>query len=154
MNGIKFFLTIVLMVSAGFAYSKGKPKAKPIDIVVHRSPSCGCCEKWVEHLKQNNFKVEDIVSTDVQAVKDKYGVSKELASCHTALVNGYVIEGHVSSADIHKLLQKKPDVVGLTVPKMPSGTPGMEMGGRKDPYQVFTFDKKNQQQVFSDYQAK
>jgi len=89
----------------------------------------------------------------MQSIKNKYGVTQELASCHTALVNGYVVEGHVPTNDIRTLLKNKPEVVGITVPGMPSGTPGMEMGGKKDAYQVISFDKKNQQQVFNSYQA-
>lgn len=122
------------------------------DIVVYRSPSCGCCGKWLAHLEENQFNVKDIVTEDVQAIKEKYGVSKEMASCHTAIVNGYVIEGHVPASDIKKLLSQKPKVVGISVPGMPSGTPGMEMGGRKDPYQVVSFDKEKNFKVFSSYE--
>lgn len=149
----KYLFTIILLLSTGVAYAESKQTEKPIDIVVHRSPTCSCCGKWVEHLKQNNFNVKDIVSDEVQVVKDKYGVTQELASCHTAIVEGYVVEGHVPANDIKKLLKNKTDVIGLTVPGMPSGTPGMEMGGKKDAYQVISFDKKNQRQVFSNYKA-
>jgi hypothetical protein len=146
-------LTITLLISTGLAWAESKQTEKPLDIVVHRSPTCNCCGKWVEHLKQNNFNVEDIVSNDVQAIKNKYGVTQELASCHTAIINGYAIEGHVPAGDIKTLLKTKPDVIGITVPGMPSGTPGMEMGGRKDAYQVISFNKKNQHQVFNSYKA-
>jgi hypothetical protein len=150
---VKHFLAIALLVNASFVFAESKQAEESVDIVVHRSPTCSCCGKWVEHLKQNNFSVKDIVSDDVQAIKNKYGVTQELASCHTAIVKGYVIEGHVPANDIRTLLKNKPDVVGITVPGMPSGTPGMEMGGRKDAYQVISFDKKNQSQVFNSYQA-
>jgi hypothetical protein len=153
MKKVKYFLAIILLVDAGFAWAETAQAESKIDIVVNRSPTCSCCGKWIEHLKQNNFNVKDIVSDDVQALKDKYNVTQELASCHTALVNGYVVEGHVPAKDIRTLLKNKPDVVGITVPGMPSGTPGMEMGGRKDTYQVISFDKKNQHQVFNSYQA-
>ncbi len=122
-----------------------------IEITVHRSPTCGCCGKWIQHLKDNNFKVTDIVDDDMQAIKDKYGVSRQMQSCHTATVNGYVIEGHVPASDIKQLLKSKPVIAGLSVPGMPSGTPGMEMGGRKDPYQVISFDKENHYRVFSQH---
>ncbi len=125
-----------------------------IEITVHRSPTCGCCGKWIQHLKDNHFKVTDIVDDDIQAIKDKYGVSRQMQSCHTATVNGYVIEGHVPASDIKQLLKTKPAVAGLSVPGMPSGTPGMEMGGRKDPYQVISFDKENHYQVFSQHNDK
>ncbi|MEQ1484072.1 DUF411 domain-containing protein [Methyloglobulus sp.] len=153
MKKVKHFLAATLLLNAGFAWADVAQAEEKIDIVVNRSPTCSCCGKWVEHLKQNNFNVKDVVSDDVQAIKDKYGVTQELASCHTALVNGYVVEGHVPAKDIRTLLKNKPDVVGITVPGMPSGTPGMEMGGKKDAYQVISFDKKNQHQVFSNYQA-
>ena len=126
---------------------------KPVDIVVHRSPTCSCCGKWVEHLKQNNFNVKDIVTEDVQSVKDQYGVGKDLASCHTAIVEGYVVEGHVPANDIKTLIKNKPKIVGITVPGMPSGTPGMEMGGKKDAFDIISFDKKDQRQVFSSHKA-
>ena len=119
------------------------------DIVVYRSPSCGCCGKWVKHLKDNNFNVIDNVIHDVDSVKRKYGVPSELDSCHTAIVGDYVIEGHVPVEDIEKLLSLKADVLGIAVPGMPVGTPGMEMGDRKDAYKVIAFDKESRKQVFS-----
>lgn len=119
------------------------------DVVVYRSPSCGCCGKWVKHLKDNNFNVIDNVVHDVDSVKRKYGVPSELASCHTAIVGDYVIEGHVPVEDIEKLLSLKADVSGVAVPGMPVGTPGMEMGDRKDAYKVIAFDKEGRKQVFS-----
>ena len=140
-----------------YAEQSAKPAAavaESINIEVYRSPTCSCCGKWVEHLKENNFQVKDIVVDDVQAIKDKYGVAKEMASCHTAVVNGYVIEGHVPANDIRKLLKLKPRVVGIAVPAMPSGTPGMEMGGKKDAYDVMSFDKNKKYQVFTHYEGK
>ncbi|MDA1343501.1 MAG: DUF411 domain-containing protein [Proteobacteria bacterium] len=153
MKKVNHFLAITLLVNASLAWVEVALAEEKIDIVVNRSPACSCCGKWVEHLRQNNFNVKDVVSDDVQAIKNKYGVTKELASCHTAIVNGYAIEGHVPAGDIKTLLKKKSDIAGITVPGMPSGTPGMEMGGKKDAYQVISFDKKNQQQVFNSYKA-
>jgi len=128
---------------------------KAVEVTVHRSPSCNCCGKWIAHLEKNNFKVKDILSEKMQAVKDKYKVSKNMASCHTAIVNGYVIEGHVPASDIKALLTIKPNIVGLSVPGMPAGTPGMEMGRTKvDAYKVIGFDKNNVSQVFNHYDAK
>ena len=127
---------------------------KPVDIVVYRSPTCECCGKWIQHLKKNNFNVKDIVTDDVQAIKLKYGVSEAMASCHTAIVDGYVIEGHVPANDIMKLLKTKPKIVGIAVPGMPSGTPGMEMGDRKDAYNVMSFDKENHYDIFHSYEGK
>lgn len=125
---------------------------KPVDIVVYRSPTCGCCSKWLDHLKKHQFNVEDIVTDDMAAIKKKYGVPGNLSSCHTAIVEGYVIEGHVPAGDIKSLLKMKPKVTGLSVPGMPAGTPGMEMGGKKDPFQVVAFDKEGQTQIFNNYE--
>ncbi|MCD2449008.1 DUF411 domain-containing protein [Methylicorpusculum oleiharenae] len=122
------------------------------EILVYRSPTCSCCGKWLEHLKQNNFEVKDIVTEDMDQVKAKLGVPKQLASCHTAVIDGYVVEGHVPAADIEKMLKDKPRIAGISVPGMPMGTPGMEMGGRKDPYQVISFDKDNNQQIYNSYE--
>ncbi len=131
-----------------------KPVQQNPEITVYRSPTCSCCEKWVSHIKQNNFNVNDIVTDDMQSLKAKYAVNAEMASCHTALVNGYVVEGHVPAKDIQHMLTTKPSIVGIAVPGMPMGTPGMEMGDKKDAYQVLSFDDKNQSKVFSSYQAK
>ena len=79
---------------------KAENASKPIDMVVHRSPTCSCCGRWVEHMKQNNFNVQEIITEDVQAIKNKHGVTPELASCHTAIVDGYVVEGHVPAQDV------------------------------------------------------
>jgi hypothetical protein len=136
----------------------GKPVAKiqpqqnsAKEITVYRSATCMCCEKWVSHLKENHYKVNDNVIDDVQPIKNKYGVSAEMASCHTALIDDYVVEGHVPAADIEQLLKKKPNVVGISVPGMPTGTPGMEMGGKKDTFSVYSFDDKNQKAEFNQY---
>jgi hypothetical protein len=123
----------------------------PVDITVYRSPSCGCCGIWLEHLKKHNFRVTDIKTEDINHIKQQSGVTPGLASCHTALVEGYVIEGHVPAADIRKLLAEKPDTIGLSVPGMPQGTPGMEMSGSKQPFSVISFDKNGNQENFTDY---
>lgn len=153
MKVLTIFLAIALLVFNTGIRAETLSASKPVDIIVYRSPSCKCCGKWLEHLKKNNFNVKDIVTDDVQAIKNKYGVSEEMASCHTAIVDGYVIEGHVPANDIMKLLKTKPKIVGIAVPGMPSGTPGMEMGGRKDPYNVMSFDRENHYQVFNSYES-
>ncbi|MDD5579968.1 MAG: DUF411 domain-containing protein [Methylobacter sp.] len=152
MKILKFLAISLLIVNTG-VNAESINAAKPVDIVVYRSPTCGCCGKWLEHLKENNFNVKDIVTNDVDAVKNKYGVSKAMASCHTAIVGNYLIEGHVPATDIISLLKAKPHVVGLAVPAMPAGTPGMEMGRRKDDYNVMSFDKENHYQVFNSYKG-
>lgn len=151
MKIVKVLLAVVLLVANTGV--RAESSDKPIDIVVHRSPTCTCCGKWLAHLKENNFNVKDIVTDDVQAIKDKHGVTQELASCHTAIVDGYVIEGHVPANDIKTLLKTKPKVVGLAVPGMVNGSPGMEMGDTKDPYKVVSFDHQQQVKEFSSYEG-
>jgi len=152
MKSIKILMVCVLLSLSFSIKAEDQVKTvEPIVIEVYRSPSCGCCSKWIAHLKENQFDVKDHVTNDVQVIKDKYGVPENMASCHTALVNGYVVEGHVPAADIKKLLKLKPAVIGISVPGMPSGTPGMEMGGRKDPYKVVSFDEEKKYEVFSSY---
>lgn len=153
MNKIRL-LMVVLLLNLSFGLNAEEKAVEPIEIEVYRSPTCGCCSKWLAHLKENQFVIKDNVTEDMQAIRDKYGVPKNMASCHTALVDGYVIEGHVPAADIKKLLKIKPAVIGISVPGMPSGTPGMEMGGRKDPYKVVSFDKENKYKVFNSYEGK
>ena len=124
---------------------------KPVDIVVYRSPTCSCCSKWIKHLQSHNFNVKDIIKKDMQAVKKQMQVPAKLGSCHTALVNGYWVEGHVPADDIKKMLSEQPDILGLSVPAMPSGTPGMEMGNRKDPFNVISLDKQGNAQLYKAY---
>lgn len=125
----------------------------PVEMTVYRSPTCGCCGKWVAHMRQNGFAVQDIQTEAMDDIKRRYGVPTTLQSCHTALVGGYVVEGHVPAADVRALLDGRPAVVGLSVPGMPAGTPGMEMGARKDPYAVVQFDRSGQASVFRDHPA-
>ncbi|MGR9106864.1 MAG: DUF411 domain-containing protein [Gammaproteobacteria bacterium] len=147
-----FMLALSLDLFAESVWDKSLPaSSEPIQITVYRSPNCGCCGFWLEHLKKHNFLVTDIKTEDVNSVKQQYGVTPQLASCHTALVDGYVIEGHVPAEDIRKLLAEKPDVAGLSVPGMPQGTPGMEMGGKKEPFSVISFDKDGKEAHFTDY---
>ena len=110
----------------------------PIEVTVWKSPTCGCCSKWVDHMRASGFTVVTHDTVNVDPVKKRLGVPADMVSCHTAVVNGYVIEGHVPAADIQKLLRDKPKVTGLAVPGMVAGSPGME-GGRSDPYAVVTF---------------
>ncbi len=128
-------------------------KTKSFDLTkveVYRSPSCGCCSKWIKHLEENGFVVDDFVTEDMDGIKSKYGVTSDVASCHTALVGGYVVEGHVPAIDIRKLLKIKPVATGISVPGMPAGTPGMEVG-RVDPYNVVLFSEKQKKRIFSKY---
>ncbi|MEH1870175.1 DUF411 domain-containing protein [Nostoc sp.] len=126
-------------------------KSTALNATVYHSPDCNCCGGWIDHLKAQGFQITDFSTPDIETVKQKYNVPDNLSSCHTAIVNGYVIEGHVPADDIKRLLQEKPNVVGLSVPQMPVGTPGMEMGDRKDPFSVLSFDRKDSVAVFNKY---
>ncbi len=118
-------------------------------VTVYKSPTCGCCSKWVTHLEQNGFEVESINRRDMSKIKSMAGVEPKLASCHTAKVDGYVIEGHVPADDIKRLLAERPDVKGLTAPGMPQSSPGMDIGNT--PYQVLSFDAEGSTQVFAQH---
>ncbi|MCU7849491.1 MAG: DUF411 domain-containing protein [Candidatus Thiodiazotropha sp. (ex Lucinoma kastoroae)] len=120
------------------------------DIVVYKSPTCGCCSAWIKHLQKNGFSVEMHDRKNMQLVKNSLGVPNHLQSCHTALVGDYIVEGHVPADDITRLLKEKPAVKGVTVPGMPMGSPGME-GPRKDKYDVLTFEKNGKTRVYSSY---
>lgn len=109
-------------------------------LTMHKDPNCGCCTAWADHMEAAGFAVESIDSHDMRRVKIEHGLTPELASCHTATVEGYVIEGHVPAADIRRLLEERPDVAGLAVPGMPHGSPGMETG-RVDDYAVFSWQR-------------
>ncbi|NJL45097.1 MAG: DUF411 domain-containing protein [Leptolyngbyaceae cyanobacterium SM2_3_12] len=118
---------------------------------VFRSPTCGCCGKWLEKMEAAGFQVQDNITKDMTAIKQRYGVPEDLASCHTAIASGYVIEGHVPATDIQRLLAEKPPVVGITAPGMPTGSPGMEVGNRVDPYTVFSFTKVGEPVAFAEH---
>ncbi len=120
-------------------------------ITVYRSPSCGCCGAWMNHLKQNGFKVIENQSDDMEAIKQRHQIPQSLRSCHTASIDGYVIEGHVPAREIQRLLRERPEVKGLAVPGMPSGSPGMEMGNRKDPFSVLRFTAAGHNEVYQNY---
>ena len=116
---------------------------------VYKDPNCGCCNKWIEHLTRADFVVDAFNREDMTQVKAELGVPNALESCHTALIDGYVVEGHVPVADIERLLTERPDALGLAVPGMPVGSPGMEYGDEREPYEVVLFGSDGQQSVFA-----
>ena len=123
---------------------------RPTPITVYKDPSCGCCKNWVEHLRANGFAPEVHDRSDMDALKDSLGVPTAIRSCHTGVVGKYVIEGHVPTTDVKQLLATKPaKTVGLAVPGMPAGSPGMEMGGRVDRYDVIAFASGGATRVFA-----
>jgi len=127
------------------------PSPEMMAATVYRDPSCGCCEAWMEHLQANGFQVSDVQQPNMNAVKQEYNVPVDLRSCHTAIINGSVIEGHVPAADIKRFLSEQSDAIGLAVPGMPVGSPGMEAGETQDPFTVFSFDQQGNTEVFNQY---
>ncbi|OZH53875.1 hypothetical protein AFK68_14690 [Hydrocoleum sp. CS-953] len=124
-----------------------------LNITVYRTPTCGCCQGWVEHIKQNGFQVTDIVKpeSEIQTIRQKHNLPSDLTSCHTSEIAGYLVEGHIPVADVKRLISQKPNIAGISVPGMPIGTPGMEMGDRQQSFDVFAFKKDGQTRVFNSY---
>ena len=125
---------------------------KPPAAQVYKDPTCGCCSLWVEHLRKAGFTATVTDVGDMTAIKTKYGVPVKARSCHTALLGGYIVEGHVPSADVQRLLKERPAIVGIGVAGMPIGSPGMEVAGMKpQPYDVLAFNKAGETQVFASH---
>lgn len=122
-------------------------------IQVYKTPTCGCCSDWTGYLDDEGFAVEtdDVTQRELNEIKQEAGLDRSLASCHTAFVGDYVVEGHVPAREIRRLLADEPDIAGISVPGMPVGSPGMEVGDRKDPYQVVAFDDAGETSVFARY---
>jgi hypothetical protein len=153
-------LAIVGLTMGAAAQQKPSPQPKLAtsaraaaanSVVVYKSASCGCCSLWVEHLKGNGFQVEahNVDDAKLRSIGAEAGVTNDLSSCHTAKVGGYIVEGHVPAADIHRLLKEKPAIAGIAAPGMPMGSPGMEQGGVKQPYDVIAFTKDGKKTVFA-----
>ena len=144
---------ILSMLSAGAAVATLPVIAAPTlpQVEVFKSPYCECCGAWVDHMKAGGFPVRVTLVDDTTAARKRLGMPDAFGSCHTATVAGYVIEGHVPAAEVKRLLAAKPAAVGLAVPGMPPGSPGMEVGTRQDPYRVFLIDKSGHEAVFASY---
>lgn len=140
-------LLLALGTGAGPEGATGEAASGP-EMVVYRSPTCGCCTAWVEHMRDAGFRVRVEDRSNLAPVKAEMGVPHDLSSCHTARVDGYVVEGHVPAEDVRRLLAERPDVRGLAVPGMPVGSPGME-GPRPEPYAVVAFDGEGGREVFA-----
>ncbi|MAB99471.1 MAG: metal-binding protein [Pseudomonadaceae bacterium] len=121
-----------------------------LTIDVHRDANCGCCKKWISHLESNGFTVIDHVESDMSAVKQKLGVPPRLSSCHTGVINGKFVEGHVPAEQVLKLADRE-DLLGIAVPGMPAGSPGMEMGGKQQAYEVIGLTPTGTEQVIGHY---
>ncbi len=145
---MKRALRVMTFVAMAFVVAScTQTAAETLEVTVYKSATCGCCNDWIKHLKANGFAVKAHNVQNLDQIKRQNGVRPRLAACHTARVGGYVIEGHVPAQDIKRLLAEKPAVAGLAVPGMPAGSPGME-GPRKDPYNVYTFNKDGSSDVY------
>ena len=143
--------TALFALAAGFFVSGGLASpANAQTITVYKTPWCGCCTAWIKHLQRDGLEVRVIEREDLAPVRASLNVPDELASCHTASVDGYAIEGHVPASEIRKLLETRPDAAGLSVPGMPMGAPGMETTSPPDAYDVILFSAE-QQSVFASY---
>jgi hypothetical protein len=135
-----------LSLAASQQATAGSPQ-----VLVYKTPSCGCCSGWVEHLKAAGFSVTARDVPDTAPERRRLGMPEKFAACHTASVEGYVIEGHVPAAEVRRLLTSRPAAIGLVVLGMPLGSPGMEMDARLDPYEVLLVDQRGQASVFARY---
>jgi hypothetical protein len=132
------------LVAAFLVLQRHPAQAESSAILVHIDPNCGCCAGWVRHVKDAGFTVTVEKTTDLQPVRKRLGVPADLAACHTAEVDGYVLEGHVPAPAVRRLLEQRPTAIGLAVPGMPAGSPGME-GGTPQRYDVVLFGKSGRQ---------
>ncbi len=144
MNKLDSVIAILVLV----LLTAGLSAAGATEVTVYKSPTCGCCKSWAAHMRANGFTVKAIDVADVTSYKLAHGIGPALASCHTALVDGYVIEGHVPAQDIRRLLRERPRIVGLAAPGMPAGSPGMEQGSQ-DHYNVLSFDKAGKTSIYA-----
>lgn len=141
MNMKKTILISILLTTSVFAMEGKK-------MTVYKSPSCGCCSKWIDIMKTKGFEVKTIVSNNMNQIKSKVGITQKTSSCHTAIVDGYVIEGHVDYSAVKKMLTEKPDIIGITVPGMPVGSPGMEQGNMKQAYNILSIKKNGSLNIY------
>ena len=116
----------------------------------YQSPYCGCCKEWVKHMEDNGFEIDVVLEKNLTPKKMELGIRPEYASCHTAQIEGYTFEGHVPAEDIKRFIESKPTrMIGLAVPGMPMGSPGMEYDDKKDPYEVLAFDENGKTMVWA-----
>jgi hypothetical protein len=146
-------VTILALLVAGLSMSGATYAQRPGPVVqVYKAVTCGCCANWVQHLQAHGFTTEVTDVEDIAAVKVTHNVPVAAQSCHTAVVDGYVVEGHVPAADVQRLLRERPAVAGIAVPGMPIGSPGMEVPGvAPQRYNVFSFDRGGQLQIYASH---
>lgn len=144
------FRKTVQVIAAATALSAASLVQAAQSIDVYRDPNCGCCTKWIAYLKENGYAVVDHLEDNMSAVKEKFGVPGNLGSCHTGVVNGKFVEGHVPVAQIAELSQRA-DLVGVAAPGMPMGSPGMESGDRRSAHQIIGVTKSGEETVLADF---
>ena len=146
------FTSSVGLATLVFNGPRGTLYATASTVTVFKDRTCSCCNGWIEHLKANAFQVstQEVENSELRAIKDKYGIPSTLQACHTGTVDEYVIEGHVPAAEIRRLLMERPKAIGLVVPGMPVGSPGME-GTRNEKYSVSLFDESGRTSVYQEY---
>jgi hypothetical protein len=149
-------IAIAAIAVAGLAYGAaaqqktGAAGALP-KVTVYKTSTCGCCRLWVDHMKANGFDVQamDVSAADVRGISKAAGLRDQDSSCHTAKIGAYTVEGHVPAADIKRMLKEKPAIAGIAAPGMPMGSPGMEQGNAKEPYDVIAFKKDGTSTVYA-----
>ena len=148
-RGLALLTLVVAVTWAATVWTAAQTRAAKPQLTVYKSSTCGCCSNWVEHMKANGFEVKAIDVDDIDMVKREHGVPASATSCHTAVVNGYIVEGHVPADAVQKMLRDKPAIAGIAVPGMPVGAPGMEVpGGQREPYTIVSFDKSGKTAVY------
>lgn len=141
----------VMAFSAPAGATRGTAATKLPKMTVYKTPTCGCCNAWISHVIEAGFEVQAVEVLNTTLIAVEYGVPSRLRSCHTAIIGEYAVEGHVPAGEIKRLLAERPSVAGLAVAGMPIGSPGMEVGDRRDPYQVIAFNRNGQGSVFATY---
>ncbi|RDU64977.1 CopG family transcriptional regulator [Helicobacter didelphidarum] len=161
MNKTIIIATFLIFSVSGFViadenlnnYAKSNPAIQVLKI--YESPTCGCCGHWAKYMSENGFKIEEIKTNDFMKIKTQYNIKEPYRSCHTAVINGYAIEGHVPYNEVKKLLSEKPkDVIGIAVAGMPQGSPGMEQGFPDDTYDVMMLMNDGTSKVVATYKGK
>ena len=150
---LKSVRTLVASALLGLTTLGGISTAVAADdeVVMYKDPNCGCCGKWADHMREHGFKVKEVATTEMGQVKGEAGVPQALGSCHTAMVGGYVVEGHVPAADVRRMLTEKPAIAGISAPGMPMGSPGMEGPYPADRYDVVSFDAQGRTAVYASH---
>lgn len=155
-------LVLGLLFTAGFSMALFWPEGEleiteqvadaKLEVIMYKNEGCQCCTKWADHMNEEEFEVIEKPIPNLYEVKVEQGITRELASCHTALVDGYVIEGHVPVEDVQRLLKERPDAIGLAVPGMPIGSPGMEVPGREaDNFDVVLIAKDGSTSIYASH---